>query len=62
MQQILQKAHLNPYLHETELKGKGKWFRLYLGGYTTRPAAQHAGEQYRSHHLIPSFIVTKEFH
>jgi septal ring-binding cell division protein DamX len=51
-------AGLKPFLRETDIKGKGKWFRLYLDEFPTRKAAEEAGENYRSQHKIASFIVT----
>jgi cell division septation protein DedD len=55
----LETSELKPFLKEAEIHGKGKWYRLYLGGYASREAAQHAGESFQSKHKIESFIVTK---
>jgi cell division septation protein DedD len=55
----LQKAELKAFLHEAAIKGKGKWYRLYLGGYSSREAAEEAGEKYKTENKIHSFIVTK---
>jgi len=48
-----------PFLREAEVKGKGKWYRLYLGGYPDRDAAAKAGEKFRAQRKISSFIVSK---
>ncbi|HLD98805.1 MAG TPA: SPOR domain-containing protein [Bdellovibrionota bacterium] len=48
---------LQPYLRSAEIRGKGKWFRLYVGGFSTREAAEKAGQLYRDQHLIDSFVV-----
>ncbi len=50
---------LKPFLREANIKGKGKWYRLYTGKFLTRIAAEQAGEQYRSQHKISSFIAVK---
>lgn len=50
---------LQPVLRVAEIKGKGKWFRVYLGGFSSRDDAEKAGEGYRSQHVIDSFIVAK---
>jgi cell division protein FtsN len=49
---------LSPFMREAEVKGKGKWYRLYLGGYPNKNAAEQAGEKYRSQRKIASFIVS----
>jgi len=48
---------LQPYLRSAEIRGKGKWFRLYVGGFPTREAAEKTGQLYRDQHLIDSFVV-----
>lgn len=53
------KHELNPSLHEVELKGKGKWFRIVLGEYVSRADAEKAGESYKAKHLIHDFKVNK---
>lgn len=55
----LQKANLQTFLREAEVKGKGKWYRLYLGGFPSKGAAEQAGSKYRAEHKISSFIVAK---
>ena len=55
----LEKTDLKPYLREAEVKGKGKWFRLYLGGFSTRASAEQNGQRYKTEHKIASFIVSK---
>ena len=51
--------NLKAFLHEAEIEGKGTWYRVYVGGYPTRSAAQQAGTVYRTEHKISSFIVAK---
>ena len=55
----LEALGLRPYLRVAEIKGKGKWFRVYMGGYPSKDAALDAGEQYKSKHVINSYIVAK---
>lgn len=47
----------DPKVHEIMIEGKGKWYRLYLGQFSTRHAAEQAGEKYRSQRKIQSFVV-----
>ena len=47
-----------PVLRAVDLKEKGKWYRLYLGQFSTRYAAQKAGEEYHSQQLIDSFVIS----
>ena len=47
-----------PVLKEVDLKEKGKWYRLYLGEFATRFAAQKAGEEYSSQQVIDGFVIS----
>jgi len=55
--QVLDAAGLKPFLRGAEVKGKGKWYRLYVGGYLSRDEAEKAGADYRTQGLISSFII-----
>jgi cell division septation protein DedD len=55
----LEEKGLKPFLREADVKGKGKWFRVYVGEFATKPSAEAAGEKYRSQNMIESFIVSK---
>jgi cell division protein FtsN len=46
-------------VHATDLKSKGRWYRIYLGGFPTKAAAEKAGQKYRAQGVIDSFIVAK---
>lgn len=59
--QSIAHSELQPFWREAELKGKGKWYRLYLGKFQSRNDAEQAGQKYRSQHMIDSFIVSKLF-
>jgi cell division protein FtsN len=48
---------LKPYLREVNLKKKGTWFRVFLGGYPSKEEASEAGNRYKENHMIDSFIV-----
>ncbi len=56
---ISSQTELKPFLHEVELKGKGKWYRVYVGQFPSRTLAEKAGEKFRSQHQIASFVVAK---
>jgi cell division protein FtsN len=55
----LEISGLTPRIHATDLKGKGRWYRIYLGGFATKAAAEKAGKKYRAQGMIDSFIVAK---
>lgn len=46
-------------IREAEIRGKGRWYRLFVGGYANKAEATKAGENYRTQGLIESFIVAK---
>lgn len=50
---------LKPFMREVQIRGKGKWFRVYLGGYENKADALRAGGRFKSQHVIGSFIVAK---
>ena len=50
---------LKPWLREAQVKGKGRWFRVFLGGFTAKDEAEQAGQRYRTRHMIESYIVSK---
>jgi cell division septation protein DedD len=56
---LMNSSEQKPFWREVEIKGKGKWYRLYFGKFSSRNAAEQAGEKYRSQHMISSFIVSK---
>jgi hypothetical protein len=52
-----EQAGLSPFLREVILNGKGKWYRIYVGDYSTPSEAEQAGQKYRSEHILKNFIV-----
>lgn len=50
---------LKPLLRAAEIKGKGKWYRIYLGGFASKEDAEKAGQRYRTQHVIDSYISSK---
>ncbi len=58
----LQKKGLPAFLSTAEIKGKGVWHRVFIGGYETKPAAEKAGQGFREQKLIESFVVNKNGH
>jgi cell division protein FtsN len=55
----LKHNELQPFMKKVKVKGKGEWFRLYLGSYPTKLAAEKAGNLYIAEHKIKAFIVSK---
>jgi cell division protein FtsN len=55
----LEISGLSARIHATDLKSKGRWYRIYLGGFPTKAAAEKAGKKYRTQGVIDSFIVAK---
>ena len=55
----LQALGLKPFVRAAEVKGKGQWFRVCLGGFESKDSAEQAGEKFISQHLVDSFIVQK---
>jgi len=53
------KTGLKPFLKEAEVQGRGRWYRVYVGEFSTKSAADKAGQKFRLEHLIDSFIVAK---
>jgi cell division protein FtsN len=49
---------LEPYLRHVNLKGKGQWYRIYIGGYGSKEDAEEAGKQLQSKKVVQSFIVS----
>ena len=55
----LESKGLKPFLRPAEIHGKGKWYRVYVGGYDSKHAAEEAGVKFRGDHLIDSFVISK---
>lgn len=55
----LEALQLEPFLRKADLKSKGRWFRIYIGGYGSMKEAQKFGDRYRQQHVIDSFVVSK---
>ncbi|CAK9251969.1 unnamed protein product [Sphagnum jensenii] len=53
----LKNLKLSPELKEIEIPGKGKWYKVYLGVFTTKHAANAAGVEYRAGHKIESYTI-----
>jgi cell division septation protein DedD len=53
----MEKLSLKPFLKETEVKGKGKRYRLYLGEYPSRLSAETAGKNFKHNHKIRNFVI-----
>lgn len=55
----LEALGLKPYMRSVDLKKKGKWFRVYLGGFGTKEEGDEAGSRYQAKHVIDSFLVVQ---
>ncbi|MBI4925303.1 MAG: SPOR domain-containing protein [Bdellovibrio sp.] len=53
----LKNSGISPVLKEVNLKGKGKWYRLYIGEFTSADKAKEAGLEYKSKKIIENFVV-----
>ena len=56
---LYKEAHLNPSLRAVDIPGKGKGYRIYLGGFPSAYAAEQAGQIYRSQRKIKNYMVIK---
>lgn len=54
----LEALGLKPYMRKAEVNGR-IWYRLYVGGFNAKDAAEKAGKRYVSQHMIDAFIVSK---
>jgi cell division septation protein DedD len=57
--ETLEGLGLKPFFRTAELPGKGTWYRVFIGGYPSKDAAEKAGQQYRKKHVIESYIVSR---
>jgi cell division protein FtsN len=55
----LEKRSLEAFVYPIDIKGKGRWFRVYVGGFASRGKASSAGSQYRKKQVIKDFLVVK---
>ncbi len=56
---VLEEGGRKPFLKEVQVKGLGKRYRVFLGGYTSQSEAEHAGAQLITEKIIESFVVSK---
>ena len=55
----LAKAGMKTFVREKELGDKGRWFRVYIGGYETKKEAEKFAKRYQKDKLIKSYFVAK---
>ncbi|MBN23006.1 MAG: hypothetical protein CL678_17105 [Bdellovibrionaceae bacterium] len=48
---------LKPFVRGAYVKGKGRWYRVYLEGFLEQSDAKKAGERFVKQHIVRSFIV-----
>jgi cell division protein FtsN len=41
------------------VRGK-QWYRLFVGGFSTKDAAEKMGARYVSQHMIDAYIISKK--
>lgn len=46
-----------PFLRPVMLEKKGKWYRVYVGGFESSSEAERAGEMFKSKQVIDSYLV-----
>jgi cell division septation protein DedD len=54
----LREHGLNPFLRLAEVKGLGRRYRLFVGGFASREEAEKSGKEYQAQHVIHSFLVS----
>lgn len=54
---LLQSLGMEPFVRKARIKNQD-WFRVYLGGFDSKPQAQEFGNRYRNQHIIRNFIVS----
>lgn len=59
LQQLLKEEKDQAFFNEATIKGKGTWYRVYVGGFSSTQEAKAAAAKYRSAQVIRSFIVAK---
>jgi len=52
-------AGLKPMLRIVELPGRGRWYRIFVGGYASKDEADSSGKDLQSKGLVDSYIVAK---
>ena len=55
----IEEAGLSTKVHEAEIRGKGTWYRVFVGEFLTKSEAEKAGAHYREQKLVDSFVVAK---
>lgn len=48
---------LKTFIRDIEVKGKGRRFRVFLGGYETKEQAERTGKRLTGQHVIDSYVV-----
>lgn len=53
------KAGVEPLVRQTEIAGKGQWYRVYHGSFASRPEADQAGAELKKLGKVSSYVVTR---
>ncbi len=54
----LEQMGMDGFIHSAQIKGKGKWFRLYTGHFATKELATAQGLKLKKKKIIDSFVVS----
>lgn len=57
--QKLEGKGLEPFLRSVDLSGKGQWYRIYVGRYSSKEEAEKDGLRMRAKQVVSTFIVAK---
>lgn len=57
---LLESKGESPFLRTVEIEGKGSWYRLYVGGFSSVAEAEDAGKILKDKKVIKSFIVANQ--
>ena len=53
----LAESGLTPWVREVSIPSKGRWYRVYQGGYETKDDAQKSGSELKARGAIAGFVV-----
>ena len=54
---LLEEQKLKPFVRAVDLKTKGRWYRVFIGGFETKEEAESAGKRFKAENVVVSFVV-----
>ncbi len=54
---LLEEHGLKPFLRTVDLKKKGQWHRVFVGGFESKEDAEKTGKRFKAENVIVSFVV-----